>query len=63
MQAGVFTAFWHRGLLTYDAVGGIDWTGLALDGAMGKAPLDGGTGPNPTDPLRCEASSAGPSAG
>ena len=50
VQAGVFTAFWRRGLLAYDAVSGIDWTWMALDGAMGKAPLGGGkTGPNPTD--------------
>jgi len=40
-QAGVFKAFWRDGLLAYDAFGGIDWTWLALDGAMGKAPLGG----------------------
>lgn len=38
-QAGVFKAFWRDGLLAYDAFDGIDWTWLALDGAMGKAPL------------------------
>ena len=49
-QAGVFKAFWRDGLLAYDAFSGIDWTWLALDGAMGKAPLGGGkTGRNPTD--------------
>jgi hypothetical protein len=49
-QAGVFKAFWRDGLLAYDAFNGIDWTWLALDGAMGKAPLGGEkTGPNPTD--------------
>ena len=38
------------GLLAYDALRGIDWEWLALDGAMGKAPLGGAkTGPNPTD--------------
>lgn len=48
--AGVFLEFWKRGLLTYDRVEGIDWTWLAMDGAMTKAPLGGEkTGPNPTD--------------
>ena len=37
--AGVFEAFWQQGLLAYDGLEGIDWTWLALDGAMGKAPL------------------------
>ena len=40
--AGVFEAFWRAGLLAYDALRGIDWRWLALDGAMGKAPLGGG---------------------
>ncbi len=49
-EAGVFAAFWRKGLLAYDALAGIDWTWLALGGAMGKAPLGGGeTGRNPTD--------------
>jgi putative transposase len=49
-KAGVFDAFWREGLLAYDAVNGIEWTWLALDGAMGKAPLGGDkTGRNPTD--------------
>src|SRR4051812_45599068 len=42
VEAGVFAAFWREGLLAYDALPGIDWTWLALDGAMGKAPLGGG---------------------
>ena len=42
IAAGVFEAFWREGLLAYDALRGIDWTWLALDGAMGKAPLGGG---------------------
>jgi transposase len=42
LAAGVFEAFWREGLLAYDALRGIDWTWLALDGAMGKAPLGGG---------------------
>src|ERR1700712_2145042 len=41
-EAGVFAAFWRKGLLAYDGLVGIDWTWLALDGAMGKAPLGGG---------------------
>jgi transposase len=46
----VFETFWREGLLAYDAFAGIDWGWLALDGAMGKAPLGGEkTGPNPTD--------------
>jgi putative transposase len=50
VAAGVFAAFWRAGLLAYDALRGIDWTWLALDGAMGKAPLGGEkTGRNPTD--------------
>lgn len=49
-KAGVFFAFWRRGLVAYDELKGIDWQWLALDGAMGKAPLGGPeTGPNPTD--------------
>ena len=39
VTAGVFAAFWRKGLLAYDAVQGIDWDWLALDGAMAKAPL------------------------
>jgi putative transposase len=50
IQADVFAAFWREGLLAYDALNRIDWTWLALDGAMGKAPLGGDkTGRNPTD--------------
>lgn len=41
VAAGVFAAFWREGLLAYDALKGINWTWLALDGAMGKAPLGG----------------------
>src|SRR4051812_12401443 len=41
-EAGVFEAFWQAGLLAYDGLEGIDWAWLALDGAMGKAPLGGG---------------------
>ncbi len=49
-EAGVFAAFWREELLAYDGVVGINWTRLALDGVMGKAPLGGGgTGRNLTD--------------
>jgi hypothetical protein len=48
-EAGVFLELWRRGLLAYDAKHGIEWEWLALDGALGKAPLGGAeTGPNPT---------------
>ena len=50
VAAGAFTAFWREGLLAYNALKGVDWTWLALDGAIGKAPLGGEkTGRNPTD--------------
>ena len=49
-EAGVFLEFWRRGLRAYDDQQGIEWEWLALDGALGKAPLGGEqTGPNPTD--------------
>src|SRR5256712_10790718 len=40
-QAGVFHEVWRQGLLEYDEVIGIDWSFLAADGAMTKAPLGG----------------------
>jgi transposase len=50
-EAGVFREFWRQGLLAYDAAAGIDWAWLALDGAMGKAPLGGGEDrPRPDGP-------------
>lgn len=42
LAAGVFREFWRLGLLAYDGLAGINWSWLALDGAMGKAPLGGG---------------------
>ena len=39
--AGVFLELWRRGLTAYDALKGIDWSWLAADGAMTKAPLGG----------------------
>jgi transposase len=41
LEAGVFWEFWRQGLLMYEALGGIDWEWLAVDGAQGKAPLGG----------------------
>jgi transposase len=40
-QAGVFEEFWRLGLLALDALNDIDWSWLAMDGAMTKAPLGG----------------------
>lgn len=40
-EAEVFEEFWRMGLLAVDAIDGIDWTWLAMDGAMTKAPLGG----------------------
>jgi putative transposase len=49
-KEGFFLRFWQAGLADYDAFKGIDWSWLAMDGAMTKAPLAGKkTGPNPTD--------------
>ena len=41
VEAGVFEEFWRLGLLFADALQEIDWSWLALDGAMTKAPLGG----------------------
>ena len=49
-EADVFVALWEQGLVEYDALQGIDWAWLAMDGAMTKAPLGGKkVGKNPTD--------------
>ena len=42
--AGVFLALWQHGLAEYDALQGIDWQWLAIDGARTKAPLGGENG-------------------
>ena len=48
--AGVFVTLWATGLQEYDALVGLDWSWLAMDGAMTKAPLGGEwVGKNPTD--------------
>ena len=41
LEAGVFHEFWRQGLLAYDKLKGVDWSWLAMDGAMTKAPLGG----------------------
>ena len=43
-DADVFVALWEQGLVEYDALRGIDWEWLAMDGAMTKAPLGGEKG-------------------
>ena len=40
-RAGVFHRLWEAALLEYDQEEGIDWTWMAMDGAMTKAPLGG----------------------
>ena len=50
IAAGVFVTLWAQGLQEYDQLRGLDWSWLAMDGAMTKAPLGGErTGKNPTD--------------
>ena len=39
--AGMFEEFWRQGLSKYDQLKGLDWSWLAMDGAMTKAPLGG----------------------
>jgi transposase len=43
-EAGVFLTLWKMGLADDDALHGIDWEGLAMNGAMTKAPLGGEKG-------------------
>jgi len=60
-DAGVFLRFWQQELLCYDALKGIDWDWLAMDGAMTKAPLGGEknrTQPHRPRQMRCQAQPA-----
>jgi putative transposase len=41
VKEGVFQAMWEAGLMAYDDWKGIDWSWLAMDGCMTKAPLGG----------------------
>jgi hypothetical protein len=50
--AGVFLALWTNGLAAYEALKGIDWEWLAMDGAMTKAPLGGKKGGQESDRSR-----------
>lgn len=43
-QADVFLELWKHGLVEYEALQGIDWEWLAMDGAITKAPLGGEKG-------------------
>ena len=49
VEADVFVALWEQGLVAYDALQGIDWTWLAMDGAITKAPLGGEKGGQESD--------------
>ena len=49
IEADVFVALWEHGLVEYDALRGIDWEWLAMDGAMTKAPLGGEKGGQEAD--------------
>src|SRR5262249_21917173 len=51
-EADVFVALWEQGLVDYDALRGIDWAWLAMDGAMTKAPLGGEKGGQDPDRSR-----------
>lgn len=49
-RKGLFQALWKAGLLEYDALRGIDWEWVNIDGTMIKAPLAReAVGDNPTD--------------
>ena len=48
-EAGVLLALWKSGLAASEALKGIDWEWLALDGAMTKAPLGGEQGGQEAD--------------
>lgn len=55
-RAGFFARLWAAGLAEFDELVGIDWTWLAVDGVMTKAPFGRaataeaeGIGRNPTD--------------
>src|SRR5262245_849723 len=58
--ASVFLALWEQGLLDYEALKGIDWEWLAMDGAMTKAPLGGEKGGQEPDRSREDRHQAQP---
>jgi transposase len=58
-KAGVFAKLWVAALQEYDALKGIDWEWLAMDGALTKAPLGGEKKPDqirPGAPWACAKS-------
>ena len=57
-EAGVFLRLWQAGLAEYDALKGIDWEWLSMDGAMTKAPLGGEKGGAESDGSRQEGDEA-----
>lgn len=57
-DAGVFETFWRKGLTRYDGLKGIDWSWLAMDGAMTKAPLAGSKKPGRTRPIGANKASS-----
>jgi len=60
VQQGVFERFWQAGLMDYDELKGLDWSWLAIDGAMGKAPLGGGKNrPEPHRPRQMRREAVG----
>jgi putative transposase len=40
-KAGIFKAFWKKGLQRYDALKGLDWKWQSIDASMVKAPVAG----------------------
>jgi transposase len=54
VEADVFVALGEQGLKEYDALQGLDWEWLAMDGAMTKAPLGGEKGGQEPDGPRQE---------
>jgi len=51
-EGQVFERLWQAGLLTYDALKGLEWEWQAMDGAMTKAPLGGEKGGQKPDRSR-----------
>ena len=60
VDADVFVALWEKGLEAYEALQGIDWEWLAMDGALTKAPLGGEKGRQESDRPRQERYEAQP---
>jgi transposase len=60
VDADVFVALWEKGLEEYEALQGIDWEWLAMDGAMTKAPLGGEKGRQKSDRPRQDRDEAQP---